>query len=39
MNETKYLYVRNGMANFTIIRKNKNKELNFQQMLFTRSGQ
>lgn len=34
MNETKCSYVRNGMANFTIIRKNKNKELNFQQPLY-----
>lgn len=35
MNETKCLYVRNGLANFTVIRKNKIKELIFQQLLFT----
>lgn len=41
MNETKWLCLRNGFANFTVImgeKKKKKAALNFQQHLFARSG-
>lgn len=38
MNETKYLCLRNGLANYTVMIKNKKKVFSLQQQLFTRSG-
>lgn len=37
--ESKCLCLRNGLANFTIIMKNKKKTFNLRQQLFTRSEQ